>query len=107
MFQVGRMVYELMFINDTNAVYRILSMDRPYKFFTLIEIFSVANESHIAASTQELSFAVRDQIGITWQRKDGWSMGVSRKTHKMGLFPSHKVEQPLAVADFPTYKNIS
>ena len=105
MFQVCRLVYELMMIRDLDAVRKIHSLDSPY-YFKGRSIFSVANESHTATSSQELSFVVGDEIGITAQRQDGWSMGEMKNRKTRGLFPSDKVEQQVTVADFPTYNNI-
>ena len=109
MFQICRLVYELMLIRDLDAVYRIHSLDCPYHFLLDKAEVSVANESHTAASPQELSFAVGDGIGITGQWRDGWCLGVTwRGTNTFkGLFPSHKVKQHFKLADFPTYNGIS
>ena len=107
MFQICRLVYELMSILDEEAIYKLHSLDEPYSFYYKVLLYSVANMSHTAVSSQELSFVIGDQIGITGQRQDGWSMGVMKNRSEIwGLFPSHKVKQQLEVVDYPTYDNI-
>ena len=107
MFQICRLVYELMSSLDEEAIYKLQSLDEPYSFYNKVLLYSVANMSHTAVSSQELSFVIGDQIGITGQRQDGWSMGVMKNRSEIwGLFPSHKVKQQLEVVDYPTYDNI-
>ena len=98
-----------MSILDEEAIYKLHSLDEPYSFYHGVMLYSVANMSHTAVSSQELSFVIGDRIAITGQRRDGWSMGVVKNRSKnkiWGLFPSHKVNQQFAVVDYPTYDNI-
>ena len=95
-----------MMIRDPDAIYRIHSLDTSH-YLVGNFLYAVANESHIAKSTHELSFSSGDRMRITGQRRDGWSMGVRDDNGKRGLFPSQKVKQQIVVADFPTYNNIT
>ena len=104
MFQIGRLVYELMMIRDPDANYRTHSLDSSYHLISQdAESFYVAKESHTAASTEEFAFSTGDKMRVTGQRRDGWSTGVRIDNGKGGLFPSHKVEQQIVVADYPTF----
>ena len=57
-------------------------------------------------SSSSFSFEKGDLLGIAGNEKNGQSVGIHRKTSIHGNFPSHKVEEEVIVADFPTYPDV-
>ena len=57
-------------------------------------------------SSSSFSFEKGDLLGIAGNEKNGQSVGIHRKTSIHGNFPSHKVEEEVIVADFPTYLDV-
>jgi hypothetical protein len=66
----------------------------------------IAIERHRADSYGEISFEIGDHLGIAGNEKNGSSVGVHRRTHMRGLYPSYKVEAHVPTGPFPTYNEV-
>lgn len=51
----------------------------------------------------EISFDVGDMIGIAGNHWDGYSKGTNKRTRRVGLYPSYKVEEIFKLVKYPTY----
>ena len=86
-------------------------IDASLKYYSLDDIYYfggqqdhnvVAIESH-KGSSNEVEFLIGDELGIAGNEKNGYSVGVHRKTLKHGQYPSYKVEDRLRIVDFLSY----
>ncbi len=93
-----------------DASRKIYSLDDVY-YFTgqqahYVQAIQDHNSSKQTTYNGELSFKAGDFIGIAGNKKNGYSVGKPVSTGGEGLFPSYKVEEPVRVADFPTYNDV-
>ena len=86
---------------------RYYSLGRGYTYSNAIRRIFIAQESHTAASKEELSFKAGALVEIFTNRADGWSVGLLRRDKtQSGLIPSHKIKERVKVEDFPTYPQV-
>ena len=88
-------------------------VDASQKYYSLDDIYYfggqhahdvVAIEEHHQSSHHpDIEFEVGDHLGIAGNEKNGYSVGIHRKTRKRGPFPSYKVVDHVRIADFPKY----
>ena len=67
----------------------------------------IAIERHESEQHGEISFEVGDVLGIAGNERDGYSVGVNRKSGRRGKFPSYKAEERFIIEDFPTYPQVA
>lgn len=103
--QVCRLAYELMQNHHVDASQNYYSLDDIYYFGGQQDHDVVAIESHSqsSSSTREIEFEVGDHLGIAGNEKNGYSVGIHRKSLQRGQYPSYKVEDYVRIADFPKY----
>jgi len=104
--QVCRLAYELMQTRHTDASRDFYSLDDVYYFGGQQEHNLRAFHGYTEQGGGQVHFEKGDLLGIAGNEKNGFSVGLTRKTHKRGLFPSYKVEEEILVADFPTYPEV-
>ena len=85
-------------------------LDASLKYYSLDDIYYfggqqdhnvVAIENHRDLSeTKDVEFNIGDELGIAGNEKNGYSVGVNRRTLKRGQYPSYKVENRVRIVDF-------
>lgn len=92
--------------------------DGSQKYFSLDDVYYfggqqahdvVAVEEHKPASDSghsEIPFEIGDHLGIAGNEKNGFSVGIHRRTLTRGEFPSYKVEEYIQTEEFPTYNEV-
>lgn len=110
--QVCRLAYELMQNYHIDASNKYYSLDDVYYFGGQQAHDVVAIEKNMPlvqskGDQSEIPFQVGDDLGIAGNDKNGYSVGINRRTNYRGRFPSYKVEEHVRIVDFPNYKNIS
>ncbi len=63
----------------------------------------VALEAHVSHSSEEIELLVGDHIGITGNHWNGFSKGTNKRSSRIGLYPSYKVEDEVRMVKMPTY----
>ena len=69
----------------------------------------IAIESHKPSSDSghsEIPFEIGDRLGIAGNEKNGFSVGVNRRTQVNGQYPSYKVEEYIQTEEFPPYSEV-
>lgn len=89
---------------------QVYHVDASMKYYSLDDIYYfggqqnhdvVAIERHSHSSTsRDIEFEVGDHLGIAGNEKNGYSVGVHRKSLQRGQYPSYKVEDHIRIADF-------
>lgn len=94
-------------------------IDASQKYFSLDDIYYfggqqahdvVAFQGHRPSADNghsEIPFEVGDHLGIAGNEKNGFSVGVHRRTQAHGQYPSYKVEESIRIEDFPTYEEVA
>ncbi|GMR59148.1 hypothetical protein PMAYCL1PPCAC_29343 [Pristionchus mayeri] len=100
--QVCRMGYELSQVRRNGRGDEFHSLDDIYYFGGQLPHEQVAIEIHEAENEKEMDLEVGDVIGIAGNHWDGFSKGINRRTGRVGLYPSYKVQEKWRVVDFPS-----
>lgn len=108
-FQVCRLAYELMQNYHVDGSMNYYSLDDIYYFGGQQAHDVIAIEEHLLPpdSNSEISFQVGDRLGIAGNEKNGYSVGINRKTHARGQYPSYKVEEYVQMEKFPIYEEVA
>lgn len=97
---------------------QIHHVDGSQNYFSLDDIYYfggqqahdvVAIEDHTPTSNSghsEVPFQIGDRLGIAGNEKNGYSVGIHRRTHVRGEYPSYKVEEYVQTEEFPTYEEV-
>ena len=112
--QVCRLAYELMQKNHIDASRKFHSLDDVYYFGGQQPHNVVAIQNHKSTKSQkqyyekvpDVNFEEGDLLGIAGNEKDGYSVGIHRKSQQKGKYPSYKVEEQVLVADFPSFDEV-
>ncbi len=85
-------------------------LDASLKYYSLDDIYYfggqqdhnvVAIESHKDThGSTEVEFRIGDELGIAGNEKNGYSVGINRRTLKRGQYPSYKVEDKVRIVNF-------
>ena len=86
--------------NHLDASLKYYSLDDIYYFGGQQEHNVVAIENHKTSNSDEIQFYVGDLLGIAGNEKNGYSVGVNRRTGRRGQYPSYKVEDNFTLVDF-------
>ncbi len=63
----------------------------------------VALEAHAPRTSEEMELLLGDQIGIAGNHWNGYSKGTNKRSTRIGLYPSYKVEEEVRIVKMPTY----
>lgn len=66
----------------------------------------VAVLDHKPKNHDQIHVKSGDLIGIAGNHWNGFSKGKNKRTNEMGLFPSFKVNNKVAIANFPKYTHV-
>lgn len=101
--------------NHIDASRKFYSLDDVYYFggqqpHNVVAIqshkFTKPQKQHNKKELPDVSFKEGDLLGIAGNEKDGYSVGVHRKSQLKGKYPSYKVEEQVLVADFPSFDEV-
>lgn len=104
--QVCRVAYEIMQSMHVDASKNFKSLDDIYYYGGQNPHNRESVLSHKPRNSNEIRIDAGDLIGIAGNHWNGYSMGQNRRTNQNGLFPSFKVNEKVATADFPKYENV-
>lgn len=105
-----RLAYELLQNFHVDGSQNYFSLDDVYYFGGQQAHDVVAIEEHKPASNSrhsEIPFEVGDHLGIAGNEKNGFSVGIHRRTQIRGQYPSYKVEEFVQTEQFPTYNEVT
>ncbi|KAH0548864.1 alpha-(1,6)-fucosyltransferase [Cotesia glomerata] len=105
--QVCRVAYELMQTYHVDAHDKFTSLDDVYYYGGQNPNPAVAILDHLPRRTEEIELKVGDKVEVHGNHWDGFSKGRNLRTGITGLFPSFKVENRIATAEFPKYSDVS
>ncbi|KAK0087758.1 hypothetical protein PV325_000136 [Microctonus aethiopoides] len=104
--QVCRVAYELMQTYHIDAYDKFTSLDDSYYYGGQNANPYVAILDHVPRRVSEIELRIGDKIEVHGNHWDGYSKGRNMRSGVTGLFPSFKVKNPVAVADFPKYPQV-
>nr|XP_002123485.3 alpha-(1,6)-fucosyltransferase-like isoform X1 [Ciona intestinalis] len=99
---VCRLSYELMHTHTADASVKFHSLDDIYYY--LAPRYQVAVLPHTAGNSKEIDIEVGDVIGVRGNHWDGFSLGLNRRTSKVGLYPSFKATFKVNTGHFLDYQ---
>ena len=105
LFQICRLVYELMQTQHSDASDLVHSLDDEYYYTGQTSREERAIFPHLGKD-QELTFEVDDVMGIAGNHWDGQSKGTHIKTMTVGLYPSFKMEKLYQIISAPKYLDV-
>ena len=79
------------------------SLDDIYYFGGQHDHQQVVLEGHTPRTRKEIELLVGDKIGIAGNHWNGYSNGKNRRSSRIGLYPSYKVEEVVRIEKMPTY----
>ncbi|KAF7991358.1 hypothetical protein HCN44_002920 [Aphidius gifuensis] len=104
--QVCRVAYELMQTYHIDAHDKFTSLDDIYYYGGQNPNPHVAIIEHIPKNLAEIELKIGDKIDVYGNHWDGYSKGRNARTSITGLFPSFKVQNPIAAVEFPKYQQV-
>ena len=92
-------------------------IDASKKYYSLDDIYYFGGQqAHDVVAIEDnnplkqynqVPFKTGDHLGIAGNEKNGYSVGVHRRTLVRGDYPSYKVEEHIQIADFPSYEELN
>lgn len=105
--QVCRVAYEIMQTYHVDAHDKFTSLDDVYYYGGQNPNPHVVILEHIPRRSEEIELKVGDKVEVHGNHWDGYSKGRNIRTGITGLFPSFKVQNHVATAEFPKYSDVS
>ena len=99
-----RLAYELKVIHDVDTPRLFRSLDDIYYYFAPRNQVAVREHS---AGNGEIDMKIGDIIGIRGNHWDGYSLGLNRRTNKVGLYPSYKARDIVMKQNISFYHRVT
>ena len=91
--------------SPTDASERIQSLDDVYYFGGQSVNDVQAVYSYQAKNSEEIDMKSGDRLKIAGNHWDGYSKATSKKSQRVGMFPSYLVEKYVHAVEFPDYSD--